>query len=172
MKFWKWLKTFFVSHTADSYDFYHPGQRKIYRYFDGQKEVNVDPLLLYRTMMAVGPELQIDYKVSRSPSKDASKAHEEMLAKLRNIFQVKSLNEGGLTESELVDLWDHFLIYTETVKKNSRESVMSSKPTVVSSDISAKPPATSSFSDSGLTVKESVSAEPQPLPLETPLHLG
>lgn len=149
-----WLKRLFGS-TPTSPDLYHPGERMIFSYFDGGKVVRADPMVLERKLMAVGPELNIDIKVSRSISKDAPESHKRMLEKLRDIFGVKSLEEGGLTEVETVSLFEHYLWYTDTLKKNSSLTVTSptgtSAPSGPSSDGS---PPTSSSSASGSTGSE------------------
>lgn len=141
-----------------SYDVYQPSERLIYSYFDGQKTVKADPMELYKKTMAVGPELAIDIKVATAPIKGNKEAHESMLKKIRGIFSLKTLHEGGLTEIETVNLFDHFMTYCETVKKNSPISATSSTPAVDSKDTSKENQATSNSSGCGSTEKESPSA--------------
>lgn len=105
---------------APGSDFYRPRERTIYRYWDGQRNVAADPMTLYRKVMEVGPELKIDLTVADSPSKDAGEAHMRAVDKLKAIFSVKGLAEGGLTEAEMLDLLDHFMSFCEALKKNSR----------------------------------------------------
>ena len=160
-----WLLSKFRSN--ERYDTYHPGERLIYRYWDGGKFITADPLVVYKRMMTKGPELSVDIKVARSASKDAAKANDRMIEKIREIFAVKPLDQGGLAEVETVELMDHFLVYCQQVKKNSRPSATSSTPTVDSTFSSNGSPTTSNSSASGSIVGESDSAVPTPSPPES-----
>lgn len=157
-----WLKSWFIE--VDRFDVYKPRERLIYKYWDGKKLVSADPLVLYKRMMERGPELSIDIKVSTSASKDAAKAHESLVKGIREVFQVKTLEEGGITDLEAMDVLDHFLIYSEMVKKNSRPSqTLSAKL-----EDSVSPPvdgqATSNSSDSGSTENAPSTAALTPSP--------
>lgn len=112
-----WLKRL-LGRGRKTYDIYHPKERMIYSYFNGQKVIQADPLQLERKLMDVGPELSIDMKVAKSISKDAATAHTKMVQQCRGIFNVKPIEEGGLTELETVLLLEHYLAYTDEVKKN------------------------------------------------------
>lgn len=152
-------------------DVYHPRDRMIYCYFDGQQEVAADPLLLYRSMMDVGPELSINIKVANSPMKDAGAAHVKMLEQIRGIFGVRPYEQGkgGLTEHETVSLLDHFLLYCSSIKKNMKPSVTSSvSPAAASADSPAAPPPTPSISDSG-SIAAGLSTAPPPPPPSGPV---
>lgn len=145
---------------------YYPGEMQIYSYFDGKQVVRADPMTLYKRVMEVGPELAIDIKVANSVSRDANKAHEGLLKKIRTIFNVRPLEEGGLTEVATANLLDHFLIYTETVKKNS--SLLSTSSILGDSAPSlANGPVTTNTSESGLTANVS-STEGLPQPPSAP----
>ena len=109
----------------DTDSFWSPRQRQIYSYWDGQKKVRADPLVLWKRIAAVGPTLSIDIKVGTSNSKDAAKAQDAAVEKIRAIFQVKPLVEGGLTENEACDLLEHFLAYCDQLKKNLKPSAIS-----------------------------------------------
>src|SRR5207248_2432217 len=104
-----WLGKWFG--RKDSFAMYNPRQRATYSYFDGTAVRPVDPLILYKRLMDKGPELAIDIKVSQSASKDAAKAHAGLVAKIREIFTVKPLEEGGLSEVEAIALFEHFVAY-------------------------------------------------------------
>lgn len=153
-----------------TYDIYHPRERMIYHYFDGQKVVHADPLQLERKLMDVGPELSIDMKVAKSISKDAAKAHTEMVKKCREIFNVKSVEEGGLTELETVLLLEHYLAYTDEVKKNWSRIVTpptaTSAPYACSLDVA---PPTPNSSGSGSTGGENITVAQQSSPMEPAL---
>ena len=143
--------------------------RLIYEYFDGQKIVKADPMYLYRKIMSVGAALSIDMKVATSQSKDAQQGHESALLKLREIFQVKSFVDGGLTEVETIDLLNHFMNFTEDIKKKSKMYATSPNNMESSPAILEQPsPPTPSTSPSGSVVNESTSEEQTSLPTATP----
>lgn len=132
-RFLIWLTSFFWSSDEDRYDTYKLSERLIYRYHNGEKEVRADPMFLYKKIMARGPELAIDIKVSESLSKDAGTAHNNLIKTVRDIFDLKPFEQGGLTEIEVARLLDHFLIYVESVKKKGSPTVIS--PTATSANL-------------------------------------
>jgi hypothetical protein len=143
------------------WDQYKPKDRKIYRYFDGTKEVAGDPMVLYKRFMDVAPEMRVYWKVSRSPSKYATKAHCDLIVKIRQVFEIKTLAEGGLSEPECEDLLDHFLIYVELVKKNSgMQAISVSETSRATPPSSAENPATPNGSASGSTAEEPKTESP------------
>jgi len=149
---------------------FHPKERMIYQYWDGQKVVAVDPLIIYRRFAEVQPQLVIDRKVATSLSKDAPKAWPAMIAKIHTIFEIKGMSEGGLTEAETIQLLDHFLIFCEDVKKNANPIPI--LPTTTSPPMpsfSEEGPPTETGSDSGSTEKEPSIDEPMPSPTGQPL---
>jgi hypothetical protein len=169
---WSWIKKWFVKETVDSYEVYSLSDRSIYKYFDGEKLVSVDPMVLYKKLQAVRPELNLDIKLANSVLlkwEEKSKAHNAMIKKIRDIFVLKSFEENGLTETESVELLDHFLVYCEGVKKNSSPSQTSQTETLPSSECSTEDPSdTSNSSESGSTESESSTAEQEPSPSEVP----
>ena len=164
MRFLRWIFSLFV--PATGCDVYRPSERIIYRYHDGTKWVRADPMVLWKRLMERGPAISIDTQVASSPSKDAKKAHDALIANIRLIFDLAPLNEGGLTEQESADLLDHFLIYTQSLKKKANllptlsNSAAASKTSTVAGH--PMPPSL----DSGCAVNDSCSAEPTQRPLE------
>ncbi len=160
---WNWFKKF----TSDEDDIYRPKERLIYSYHDGKELRKADPMTLYKRLLAKGPELGVDMKVMASPLKEAPQAHERFLDKIRDVFAVKRYEEGGLTEVETLDLFDHFLEYAERLKKKG-----SPPPTLltVTPDPSASSPVenptTPNTSDSGLTANVPSIVSPPPPPSE------
>lgn len=152
-------------------DTYLPAERLIYRYFNGSKVIAADPVLLFRGILGVGPELSAEIKIARSPSAEAPKAHADAVAKVRNIFKAAPLSEDGtgLGDQECLDLLDHFLIYCDGLKKNMSPTVTSpeetSAPTPSSSGGS---PPTGSTPDSGSTGTAPASGGPETPPSGTP----
>lgn len=149
--------------VADPLDIYKPRERRIYYYFDGAKQVAADPMVLYKRLMSKEPDLSFDMKLATSESKDATKGHNNAVAKLRDVFSVKPLEEGGLTELEAIDLFDHFMEWSGMVKKNSSPSATSPTATLGStgSSLEGSPPSPNSLG-SGSTASEPSTEEPVP----------
>ena len=155
-------------------DLYRPGERLIYSYFNGQKIVRADPLRLYKRVMEYGPELSINLKVAKSPMKDADKCHTDAVKRCREIFDVKPVEDGGLTELETIDLLDHFLLYTQALKKNTKNSPTDvESPSLLASEqpTDASQP-TANLPDSGSTASASSTAPPEPSPTVPPSPLA
>lgn len=104
---------------------FDPEERRIYRYFtgttpDGRKVfVQADPMDIWKKLSQVGTELDANIRVARSPSKFAPECYEKMIAQLRQVFGVKPLAEGGLTEPETIALFNHYMTFSGFVKKNT-----------------------------------------------------
>lgn len=154
-----WLTRWF---SHEPLDLYHPKQRRIYGYWNGREVVHIDPMILYKKVMDVGPELDIDIKLARSISKEAGKGYENMLAKFRKIFDVATLAEGGLTEEETVELFDHFIAYNENQKKSTNSSVTRSTDSATSSPSSARDQITEPSTDCGSTAAAAFTGTPRP----------
>ncbi len=169
---WKWIKGWFGKRTplkqdGYAYDLYTLEERRIYRYYDGEKLVSADPMALHKRVMDVGPELSVDMKVANSPMKGAKEAHEKMLSKIRVIFSVKRFEEGGLTELETIDLLDHFLNYEDIQKKITQPYPTSpTDPSPSSASSSVESPPTASATASGSTKEESSTSESPSSPTE------
>lgn len=151
-------------------DLFQPEQRLIYSYFNGQKVVSVDPLVLYRKTLEQGPSLSIDFKVANSPSKDAAKAYTSLMIHLRRIFDVAEYQQGGLTETEMMQLLEHFLRYCNSIKKNWSPLPTSATATLApSASSTVDDPATPNSLDSGSTDVASCTNVPEPSPSELEL---
>lgn len=151
------------------FSLYSPKERFIYAYFDGEKTVHEDPVVLYKRLEEVRPELAIDMRVSVSPSKDARSAHDASVRKVRTIFGLKDFSAGGLTETEVFDLFDHFWDYLDAVKKNlslfATSSISTPGPATPSS---ADAPITSPSSGSGSIADAPSTGGPGPSPTASP----
>lgn len=163
-----WFKSF-LQKSESRWDIYHPRERVIYHYWDGEKVVHADPQVLWSKVMEKGPELSVESKLSRSPSKDAPQAYKNLVERIRKIFNLKSFEEGGLTEGETEYLLDHFLGYCDEIKKNSSPSPTSPTGTSdTSGPSSGGGPPTRSSSDFGSTGTGSSTGGPGPLPSGPP----
>lgn len=153
----------------ESFDIYQPKERLIYSYFNGKVLVKADPIILYKKIMDCGPELHTDLKIANTelPIKPKEKidAHNNAIEKVKIIFNLESLSEGGLSQLETIDLLDHFLTYCDQLKKNSNQLSISSN-NLEDSKISTKGnQVTPNSLDSGSIEKEvsTVKLEPSPL---------
>lgn len=104
--------------------------------------------------MSHGAEISIDWKVSSSVSKDAISSHSNLIKRLREIFEIPPFQSDGLTESELIDLLDHFLSFVNIVKKNSSISATLPNSMELSLTSSETESPTTNSSDCGSTEKE------------------
>lgn len=151
----------------DRYDYYHPGERKLYKYFNGKEMVTEDPMVLYKKIMDVGPELDVDWKLAMSISKDARLGHNKLVEKVRKVFAIPPLKEGGLTETETVDLLFHFMIYTGMIKKNSQTvATPATAPSPSTESSPAGESATTNTSDSGSTATDTETSKQELSPSE------
>lgn len=161
--FRKLFSLLFQSTGTDSYEVYKPKERKIYHYWNGKDTVSSDPMVLFKKLMAIGPELDVDFQVAASPHPDAMKMHSKALEKLRGVFDVKSLDkDGGLTETETLQLYNHFLTFAGMVKKNLSQSPTPQPESKDSVSSSVECPPTPCSSDTGSTKSESNTNTPTP----------
>lgn len=104
-------------------EMFFQSEKNIYSYWDGSRIVYTDPIDLYKRIMTIGPELDVDIKVARSPSKKAMQAHDDMVKKIRELFSIKPFEQNGLTEVESKQLLDSFLIYCDVIRKQFQINV-------------------------------------------------
>jgi hypothetical protein len=158
-RFFSWLYGL-LTREEDRWDTYKPSQRAIFNYFNGERMVKADPLVLWKKVMDKAPDLDIDFKVSKSPSKNADQAHQNLIKNIRTMFNIKQLENGiepndTLTDNECIDLVNKFLTYCGWVKKNSSNSATpatATSPSTNSPTSNGEVPPTPSTSDSGSTV--------------------
>lgn len=159
---WQWIKSLFTEEQQPA-NLFNPEHRNIYRYWDGREVRQRDPMDLYRRLCARGGDIVSYAKLAVSPSKDAAFGHTKLVEHIREVFEVKPLSEGGLTEGESIDLWIHFLEYSESVKKKPKNSPTSPGGTSPGTPPSpGDPPATKSSSDTGSTGGEDSTGTPTP----------
>lgn len=165
-----------VEELFDRLDVYLPRERAIYSYFDGQQMRHADPMVIYRKVVSKGVEIENDEMATRVPgSKFALDAHNRLIKNIREIFDVKSMEEGGLGELECKVLLDHFWTYATSVKKNSSSSGTAqeetSPPTVQPTNEAANQ-GTWNTSGSGSTEKENTTKEQDQSPTPSPSPSG
>lgn len=143
----QWLKNLFKK-RGSGLDYYHPEERRIYSYFDGEKVRKVDPLPLYSKYLAKEPVIYANLKTLSFKGVDErffKEAEASLVGIVRETFSLRQLvngeeiPEGGtLTNSECLVLLDHFVLYMDDLlKKNltpetspsSRSHTDASQPT-------------------------------------------
>lgn len=105
--------------------------RAIFRYWDGQAMRSADPITLWRAIKA-----HPQFNLERDPLMHDAGDDESTVICLnatRDIFGVKPVEEGGLTETETIDLLGSYFDWINAVKKN-----ISTSPTLPES--MASPP--------------------------------
>lgn len=146
-------------------DLFEPRDRMIYKYFDGQQLNRVDPIVLWMKVEEALPEISISIKISNSPSKGAAKAHKDLIHKIQEVFGLKPFDQGGLTEAECVGLLNHFMDYTNAIKKKANRTATSpgeTSPSTASSSEGSQP--TPNSSDSSSTASVPPTSVPSPSP--------
>ncbi len=104
---------------------------RIYTYFNGTEMVKADPMVLFKKWMERAGDLDGDFAIIRVGQMGADEAYEKALGRIRAIFDIKPLVDGGLDEDSTFDLFYHFIRYIEEVKKNLK-SLPTSPPTTES----------------------------------------
>ena len=113
---WIWQKPV----PTQQINIFRPKERLLYRYWDGKVMREADPLVIYRKIMDKRASLSADMTaVEAKNSKFSADAHKNMIATIRSIFDVKGMEESGLSEYETSELLDHFMVFAESLKKSS-----------------------------------------------------
>lgn len=109
--------------------------RKIFLYWDGTRKRRGDPMVLLRGLQTrAGFDLEtairiIDGGANIVPTADFWEHVVESVDAARAVFGVQSLEDGGLTEGEMLGLLYDFLLFMDALKKNGSTSPISSEPT-------------------------------------------
>jgi hypothetical protein len=142
-------------------------QRYVYRFWDGSRTRVADPLACYRDLMAHEDFRIDDLKMLSIPALMPDKA--KTLAKAyRDVFKVKQVEDGGLTDVECVHNLQDFLGVSYIQKKSgeSQQTSPTSTDTPLSPD-SADQKSTGDGLGSTSTVIDSQSTEPSQSPPES-----
>lgn len=94
--------------------------RAIFRFWDGTRERCADPLVVHRALMA-HPEFDWEKTpvlMDVDDQRVASDAMRVTAAGVRDAFGIPSLESGGLTEAECVQVLILFNLFLDRVKKN------------------------------------------------------
>lgn len=167
-------------------DVWLPGDQGVFRYFDGEKVVTADPMVLSRKVDDASAEIDSGIKLAQSaaierppgmtpPAKggplDPWRGWDEAVKKIREIFgagTLKDLGDGkwsGLTDEKVFELFDAFLNYRDALKKTSSQSPAPAPASATSSPSSAaSPPASSSGPSTSSTPAPGSTTKPGPSP--------
>jgi hypothetical protein len=126
--------------------------------------------------MEAGTDLEIDIKVGNSDAKDAPKAKEKAVARIRSVFELKAPEGSGLEVGktlgwfEVFELFDTFMLWADQLKKNSRAIPIPATGTLpnTESSLTGNQPS-SNTSDSGSIVTEESTEKSNPCVSEQPL---
>ncbi len=106
---WYWLL------AALGYD-----PRGIYSFYDGRRWRRIDPLATYLRLFDI-PGFDPEQVLAELRGLDGNQRAKKLIdvsAAVRTAFGVKSLDDGGLTALECVELLSDFVGYAEDLKKN------------------------------------------------------
>lgn len=94
--------------------------RLLFRYWNGSRFVSEDPFTLLRALVSSSKiDLDSDLQLLDVPDiKVVTRKVGQLAEEIREIFQLKPLSNGGLSELECVNLLIQFINYLERVKKN------------------------------------------------------
>lgn len=113
-----------------SFGMFKPTERLIYRYHDGERDRRGDPLELLRRLTGrEGLSLEVDAKLATGATPEAPKALGRLVDAVRDVFGVKSLDQGGMTEAECLGLLFHFMQYIAEVQRDFSPLPTSPPPT-------------------------------------------
>jgi hypothetical protein len=95
--------------------------------------------------------ISAEYKLWVSPSIKAREGHVKMVSLMRNIFDVKEIEQDGLTDIEIMKVYSQFLGFCDEIKKNMLPSPIPATPSATLSSSLAEDRPTHSSSGSGST---------------------
>jgi len=106
--------------------------RLLFRYWDGSRHVSADPFVLLRRMLNTTKfDADADVKALALPDPAIVAKKIGFIAEgIREIFDLKPFEKGGLSELECVNLLMTFSDFLNSVKKNGASSLISSPFTV------------------------------------------
>jgi len=112
--------------------------RLLFRYWDGSRFVSADPFVLLRRMLNTTKfDADADVKALSLPEPTIVAKKIGFIAEgIREIFELKPFEQGGLSELECVNLLMLFSDFLNSVKKNGVSSLISS-PLMASSTMDA-----------------------------------
>jgi hypothetical protein len=104
--------------------------RLLFRYWDGSRYVSADPFVIFRALVNTEKfDPETDIKALQIPDpKIISKKISYIAEGVREIFNLKPFDQGGLAELECVNLLTQFSEFMNAVKKNGESNQISLPP--------------------------------------------
>jgi hypothetical protein len=153
------------------FELYGPDEKKIFSYWNGERTVKADPLVLFKRYSEKRLELSRDLVLAKSMHSDADKGHSWAMSKIREVFAIKEppnllepWKDQTLGEDELGNLLVKFLQYIDSLKKNSSDLPIQSNFMEDYKSSSNEDPPMNNSADSGSTPSGWSIGTPQPLP--------
>ncbi len=91
--------------------------RYVFKFWNGHRTVLADPMVIWRTLQSNEDFREDDFKLMKVEA-----LREKIIGKVagitREVFELKPLHEGGLTELECLDLLKAFMMYSGFQKKS------------------------------------------------------
>lgn len=106
MRVWKWIKSWFE--PKHRLDVFKPSKRLVYTYWDGTKDVTADPMRVYKKLLAAWKPLSQSFQ---EMARGSGEAYEVAIGLLQKVFGLKTPEQGGLGETEVLALFRHFWEY-------------------------------------------------------------
>jgi|688.fasta_scaffold183078_3 hypothetical protein len=122
--------------------------RYVFKFWNGHRTAVADPMVIWRALQSNEDFREDDFKLMKR-----EELRDKIIGKVagitREVFELKPVHEGGLTELECLDLLKAFMLYSGFQKK-SGEQMQTSQPLTESelSDDSTAEPSTSDDSAS------------------------
>jgi hypothetical protein len=115
-------------------DGFRPAARCIYRYHDGRRWVRADPIRIQRELLT-DPDLSLetDLKLAMAETPETAAAVGRVVNAVRRAFRVTSFADGGLLDTECIELLGHFAAFLQELKKKVGFWPTSATPTAPAS---------------------------------------
>lgn len=158
--------------TSAGFFGWKPKERNIYRYWNGEKDVEADPLEIQLAIANSKDDLTREIEVmglTHPEAKGQGEAFSRVVETVRNVFKVPAFSSNGdrhgLTAQECIELLTHFFGFLNELKKKEVFFPVTSRPKEKLAD--PLPTPNSSESSSTNHGKEEMPSTPKPLPSQS-----
>jgi len=127
--------------------------RFIFSYWNGSKIVKADPMVLWRSLQQHADFSEADFRLMKVDALRDSLVH-KLANVVRDVFDIKSPDDGGLTELETLEVLRSFIEYTGFQKKSGEPMQTLQQPAADTSEGSTADRNTNDSSDSTSTATE------------------
>jgi len=127
--------------------------RFIFSYWNGSKIVKADPMVLWRSLQQHPEFSEVDFRMMKVDALRDSLVN-KLANVVRDVFDIKQPESGGLTELESLEVLRSFIEYTGFQKKSGDQTQTSPQPVADTSEGSTAGGNTNDSSDSTSTATE------------------